>query len=317
MGIDQVVGGLELSVVEWSDTGTRTPLLDGKVHGLSLDSVTAVVVLASQFGVRRALVDPMPEQQFAQQLLSINPEVFALQAGSEHNASSLADAAWRRMQGGPVVAAGEIDLGPRVVGIEPDLIDKDSVLARVYLPSGHPAVGHALIDLGGATVMERSDGSRLVEAVMPLHSVSLIEKLAPTTALPVRGWTLALSILNGAALLHEQVTTLNQMLGLKDLTYELARAGWEWIEQANITVGGTYLAKFVVYAGQVQVFEQDASDGTAMGLAAKLGGAADATSAWIASNAVTVEAQYPAVNLPYVQFESDAERAADTFDTEH
>lgn len=170
MGVDQTPRGLEVSVAEWTDTGARTPVLEGVVAGWS-EAVQTVLTLAELFAVKRALVDPQPDAKLAQTLTAVNPAVFAFHAGTDHNAASLAEVAWRRMQVDMVAAPEHIESEMHVVSLGPDLLDDTRVLVRVYVPPGVEAPDRVVVPLANAEHFVRVDDARYVEKVLPLSEI--------------------------------------------------------------------------------------------------------------------------------------------------
>lgn len=295
-------------MAEWDDSGTRSPLFDGVLRGPFERVIRDVLMLVEAWSVRRALVDAHPDGRIAQQFLAIQPEVFGLQSGSMHNAASLAEVAWRRTQ--PEAWAVALDV-LKVVSLEPDALDASRLVARVYVPDGVAAPSHLVVDLAGADVMERADGARIVERVLPMHEIGLavagepvqgsrmqVWSLAPTTTLPTRGWSLVLSLYANSALIHEQVVTINQMMGLADVTDELAREASLWLER-SAEMPGPYVAEFSVFAGATLVYQVRSDDAVSPpALDALVHDKGVLMSGWIRDNAVSVEQEHPGVNLP-------------------
>lgn len=324
MGVDQVAGGLEVSVAEWTDAGARTPLFDGLIGGGWSEVVRTALTIAEFYEVKRALVDPHPDVRWAQRLSSVNPQVFALHAGSQHNAASLAEVAWRRAMAVDVSRLpGETVGTTQVVGIEPDVLDPGNVAVRVYVHPGDPTPTHVSVELAGGDEMVRADGSKIIERVVPVGSLGLTMPstlsasaplLAPTTKLPYQGWTAVLSIYANSVLIHEHVVSERQLLGLKNLLPEMAALSADWIGRTALDKQPPFRAEFTIYAGQTQIHQDVAAGASAMETAAALLTTANTAASWIAGNAVAMEQLYPGVNLPYEQYPTTEEIAADTFD---
>jgi hypothetical protein len=309
MGLDQVGGGLEVSVAEWSDQGVRTPVLDGVIR--SVNEALSVLTLARLFDVKRGLIDPSPDRRMAAAIVAAAPEVFAIHEGSQHNAASLTEVAWRRMQTDSLKFE-DGGMATRLVTIEPDLVDATKLVTRVFVPPGEAPPSHVVLDLTGGEIMERTDGSMIVEKVSPLHEVGLasagapvlasrfqVWSLAPTTSLPPQGWTLALSVYANGALIHERLVTQHQMMGLGALANELARDVVDWIERTMIEKPGPYTAEFTVFAGQTQIHQEATLPFTILeALAGSLHDKAVLSNDWIVDNAVAMETAYPGINLP-------------------
>lgn len=331
MGVDQTARGLEVSVAEWSDAGARTALFDGTLGAQPLDGATlALLSFAALYAVDRALIDPHPDQALAARVVGTHPEIFALQAGSQHNAASLAEVAWRRAQSSAAVP--EVTLSrTHLVAMEPDLLDPSQVTVRVYVPAGEPVPTHLLVDLVSGDVMTRPDGSQIIERTLPLHEVSLpvagppmpgrlrqIWSLAPTTTLPARGWSLVLSLYANAALVHEQVVTQHQMMGLGNLADELARDAGDWLDRTPSLPAGPYTAEWKVYAGPTLIHTETSSSFAQPPLL--MGGLHDKavlSKDWIFDNAVAMEQQHPGINLPPEDPFDLSAFEADTFDSAH
>lgn len=183
MGVEQVPGGLAVCVLEWARSGAQTVFFAGTLQGSSPEM--SLLGMMPGLGVRRALVSPAPDDRIARSLVQLQPEVFAIQGGSEHNAASLAELAYRRMTLTDQLPPGyRLPLKERadwhLIGVGVTVGQRGAILRRgergvldvhVSLPDpARPVPTHVVLPINEASVLQAPDGSRMIEASVDIDA---------------------------------------------------------------------------------------------------------------------------------------------------